>query len=116
MPRKRNLSPIRHQYSRDLKKRVIYQAFTLRKLNTTQIAIDLDMPAHVVQRVMKTWREIGEVCRDRSCFGQAPIMKNDTVKVGICILQDSSYRLSAAFPIGQVHLQCKRGSFQRSGG
>ncbi|KAJ7301127.1 hypothetical protein DFH08DRAFT_724654 [Mycena albidolilacea] len=44
--------------------RVIYQAYTLHK-NSEDIAIDLNMPLHVVQRVWKAWVEIGEVCRDR---------------------------------------------------
>ncbi|KAF8133505.1 hypothetical protein K438DRAFT_1538154, partial [Mycena galopus ATCC 62051] len=38
------------------------------------IAIDLDMPLRVVQRVKKTWREIGEVCRDRKYIGCSPMM------------------------------------------
>ncbi|KAF8132673.1 hypothetical protein K438DRAFT_1998445 [Mycena galopus ATCC 62051] len=59
MPRKRPLIPLRQQYSRDLKMRVIYQAYTLRK-RSEDIAIDLNMPLRVVQRVKKTWAEIGE--------------------------------------------------------
>lgn len=63
MPRKQNLSPSRLQYSRDLKQRVVYQAFTLMK-STTEIVINLDMPICVVQRVLTDWREIGDVCKD----------------------------------------------------
>ncbi|KAK7001075.1 hypothetical protein R3P38DRAFT_2415535, partial [Favolaschia claudopus] len=33
--------------------------------NSTEIAIDLDMPVRVVQRVKQIWHEIGDVCRDR---------------------------------------------------
>jgi transposase-like protein len=80
MPRKKNPFPIRKQYSRDLKKRVVYQAFMLEK-TTTEISTDLDIPLRVVQRVLKCWREIGEVCKDRTRMGRAPLMKPDEVKV-----------------------------------
>jgi hypothetical protein len=63
MGRKARPVPLWQQYSKDLKQRVIYQAFTLGK-TSTEIAIDLDMPVRVVQRVKKTWAEIGEVCWD----------------------------------------------------
>ena len=80
MPRKKTPYPTRQQYSRDLKKRVVYQAFTLEK-TTTEISIDLDIPLRVVQRVLKCWREIGEVCKDRTRMGHSPLMKPDEVKV-----------------------------------
>ena len=60
--------------------RVIYQALTLKK-KTTRIAIDLDIPLRVVQRVLRSWREIGEVCKDRTVVGRAPLMKPAEVKV-----------------------------------
>jgi hypothetical protein len=59
--------------------RVIYQAFTLHKTSTL-IAIDLDMPVRVVQRVKKTWSEIGEVCRDRRHKGRIPILSPANTK------------------------------------
>jgi len=79
MPRKRNLSPARLQYSRDLKKWVVYQAFTLMK-STTEIAINLDMPVHVVQHVLTNWQEIGDVCKDRTHLGRVPLMSQSSVK------------------------------------
>lgn len=85
MPRKKNPSPIRKQYSRDLKKHIVYQAFTLEK-TTTEISIDLDIPLRVVQRVLKCWREIGEVCKDRTRMGHAPLMKPDGVKFMLALL------------------------------
>ncbi|KAJ6556307.1 hypothetical protein B0H19DRAFT_1152369, partial [Mycena capillaripes] len=49
MPRKKRATPIQNHYSKDLKQRVIYQAFTLRK-GSKEIAHDLNMPLPVVQR------------------------------------------------------------------
>lgn len=80
MPWRTNLHPIHQHYSRDLKKHVVYQAFTLDK-TTTQIAIDLDMPLRVVQSVLQNWREIGEVCKDRWCLGHAPLLSREAVTV-----------------------------------
>jgi transposase len=73
MPRKQPLRPLRRQYSRDLKRHVIYQTQVLGK-SSTQIAIDLDMDLRVVQRVRQTWNEIGDVCRDRKYKGRPPVM------------------------------------------
>lgn len=80
MPRKSLLQPKRKTYSRDLKARVIYQSETLGK-STTQIAIDLDMSLQVVQRVVKTYNEIGEVCRSRKYKGRAPLMSPIAIDV-----------------------------------
>jgi hypothetical protein len=80
MPRKKQDVSIRKRYSRDLKRRVIYQARTLGK-QSTQIAISLDMPLRVVQRVQQVWDEIGEVCRDRTQLGRALIMSSASVDV-----------------------------------
>ncbi|KAF8888944.1 hypothetical protein CPB84DRAFT_1623949, partial [Gymnopilus junonius] len=55
----------------------------------TQIAIDLNMSLHIVQCVLVTWREIGEVCRDRRGFGRSPILKNDAVKLMLGLLEHS---------------------------
>ncbi|KAJ7203048.1 hypothetical protein GGX14DRAFT_369858 [Mycena pura] len=86
MARKTRAIPIRQHYSKDLKCRVIYQAYTLKK-TSTEIAIDLDMPLRVVQRVKKTWREIGEVCRDRKYIGRSPMMSPNHTKVRISLTQ-----------------------------
>jgi transposase-like protein len=75
-----NPHPIHQHYSCDLKKRVVYQAFTLDK-TTTQIAIDLDMPPHVVQCVLQNWRETGEVCKNRRHLGRAPLLSREAVTV-----------------------------------
>ncbi|KAF8236349.1 hypothetical protein L208DRAFT_1528436, partial [Tricholoma matsutake] len=72
-------------YSRDLKKRVVYQAFTLEK-TTTEISINLDIPLRVVQCVLKCWKEIGEVCKDRTRMGCTPLMKPDEVKFMLALL------------------------------
>ncbi|KAJ7117077.1 hypothetical protein C8R44DRAFT_879589 [Mycena epipterygia] len=79
MPRKKKATPIHKHYFKDLKNHVIYQAYTLGK-TSTEIAIDLDMPLRVVQRVKRTWREIGEVCRDRRYLGRSPMMSQSQTK------------------------------------
>ena len=53
----------RHSYSKDVKKLVIYQSSVLNML-TTDIAVNLDMPVHVVQQVLQTWDEIRAVIRE----------------------------------------------------
>jgi transposase len=88
MPRKPRSKPLRQHYTRDLKRRVIYQAEVL-GYSSTKIAIELSMPLTVVQRVRRTWSEIGEVCRDRKYKGRAPIMSNAAVSVSLhfpCLL------------------------------
>jgi hypothetical protein len=76
---------IHHQYSKDLKRWVIYQSTTLGK-SSTKIAKSLNMNVRVVQRVLHTWKEIGEVCWDRTHAGRAPIMVQASVAVcTICI-------------------------------
>ena len=61
MPHKPRSKPLRQHYTRDLKRHVIYQAEVL-GYSTTKITIELTMPLTVVQRVRRTWSEIGEVC------------------------------------------------------
>ena len=73
MPQKRHAASLRAHYSSDLKQRVIYQAFTLHK-NSTEIAIDLDMPVQVVQCTKQTWLEIGNVCRNRQFIGRPRLL------------------------------------------
>jgi len=88
MPRKRPAKPIRHVYSRDLKRHVIYQAKVLGK-PSTQIAIDLDMDLRVVQCVKQTWREIGDVCRDRKYKGRPPLMSSVAIDFMLALLEHS---------------------------
>ena len=83
MPRKNPLVPKRRHYSRDLKRRVIYQAEVLGQ-TSTEISINLDIPLRVVQRVKYTWNEIGEVCRDRTAMGRAPLMRPEHCEVSTC--------------------------------
>ncbi|KAJ7210187.1 hypothetical protein GGX14DRAFT_343181, partial [Mycena pura] len=45
-----------------------------------RIAIELHMPLRVVQRVIKTWKEIGEVCRDRRYKGRHPILSPEHIE------------------------------------
>jgi hypothetical protein len=82
MPRKPRSKPLRQHYTRDLKRRVIYQAEVL-GYSSTKIAIELSMPLTVVQRVRRTWSEIGEVCRDRKYKGRAPLMSTTAVSVSL---------------------------------
>jgi hypothetical protein len=50
-------------------------------LSSTEIAIMLDMPLRVVQRVRQVWNEIGGVSRQRTRSGRAPLMSRDSVDV-----------------------------------
>ncbi|THU91611.1 hypothetical protein K435DRAFT_673785 [Dendrothele bispora CBS 962.96] len=52
----------------------------------TEIAIDLDMPLQVVQRVIQTWNLIGEVCRERKGKGQPYILSDQNTKFLIAII------------------------------
>ncbi|KAJ7230132.1 hypothetical protein GGX14DRAFT_337654, partial [Mycena pura] len=53
----------------------------------TEIAISLDMPVRVVQRVIQTWNEIGEVCRDRRYIGRAPLMSPNHCKFMLALVE-----------------------------
>ena len=50
-------------YTRDLCEHVLYQHNILGK-TTTDIARDLDISLHVVQRTLQVWKEISDVLRD----------------------------------------------------
>jgi len=80
MPRKKREIPLRQCYTTDLKRRVIYQAFTLGK-KLMEIAIDLDMPVRVVQRVQQTWMQIGQVCCSQQFIGRQPLLSPQQTKV-----------------------------------
>jgi hypothetical protein len=80
MPRKKPSIPLRRRYTADLKQRVVYQAFTLGK-KSTEIAIDLDIPVRVVQRVKHTWMQIGRVCRSQESIGRHPLLSPEQTKV-----------------------------------
>lgn len=80
MARKKPPVPLRRHYSHDLKRRVIHMSQKLH-LSSTEIAILLDMPLRVVQRVRQVWNEIGEVARQRARSGRAPLMSREAVDV-----------------------------------
>ena len=88
MPRKKPLVPKRRHYSRDLKRRVLYQAEVLGH-TSTEISINLDIPLRVIQRVKQTWNEIGEVCKDRNAMGRAPLMHPEHCEVSNHLLMVS---------------------------
>lgn len=79
MPRKCQ-NPSRRQYSRDLKLAVIHQTHTL-GYKSTKIAIELDIPLRVVQRIRQNWKEIRDVCKEGKRVGRSPLMKPDACKV-----------------------------------
>ncbi|KAJ3911064.1 hypothetical protein F5877DRAFT_55705 [Lentinula edodes] len=68
---RRGHSRIRRHYSRDLKLVVVHQSFVL-GYKSTKIAIQLDVPLRVVQRICQNWREIKDVCRERMKIGRSP--------------------------------------------
>ncbi|KAJ7771327.1 hypothetical protein DFH07DRAFT_714913, partial [Mycena maculata] len=57
--------------------------------SSTEIAIMLDMPLRVVQRVRQVWNEIGEVCRQRTRSGRAPLMSRRAVDMMLGLLDHS---------------------------
>ena len=83
MPRKKSENPLRRRYTTDLKQQVIYQAFTLGKKS---IAIDLDMPVRVVQRVKQTWMRTGRVCRSQEFIGRHPLLSPEQTKVHFVLI------------------------------
>ncbi|THU88254.1 hypothetical protein K435DRAFT_613697, partial [Dendrothele bispora CBS 962.96] len=56
---------------------------------THDIAHDLNMPLRVVQRVLQTWREIGEVCRERKGLGRAQILSDCHMQLLITLVEHS---------------------------
>ena len=50
----------RKTYSSDLRERVVYQRWSL-KYKVKEISLSLNMSQRVVERVLKMWRETGEV-------------------------------------------------------
>ncbi|KAJ7099892.1 hypothetical protein B0H15DRAFT_736059, partial [Mycena belliarum] len=54
---------------------------------TRQIAKDLDMPRRVVQRVKRTWAEIGEVCRNRTHKGRPPMLSISNTKFMLALIE-----------------------------
>jgi hypothetical protein len=89
MARKRRQAPLRNNYSRDLKRQVIHLSQKHHK-GSAEIAILLDMPFRVVQRVRQVWNEIGEVSRQRARSRREPLMSRETVDVRLdnqpCVL------------------------------
>ncbi|KAJ7189358.1 hypothetical protein GGX14DRAFT_326455, partial [Mycena pura] len=53
------------------------------------IAIDLNMPLRVVQRVQQTWAEIGEVCRDRRHKGRPPLLSTQNTKFMLALIDQT---------------------------
>jgi transposase len=80
MARRQRQVPLRNNYSRDLKRRVIHLSQKHHK-GSTEIALLLDMPLRVVQRVRQVWNEIGEVSRQRVRSGREPLMSREAVDV-----------------------------------
>ena len=72
------------RYSKDVKKLVIYQLNVLNML-TTDIAVNLDMLVHVIQRVLQTWDEIGAVIREPKTLGRAHLMTTEQVQVSLTL-------------------------------
>ncbi|THU82691.1 hypothetical protein K435DRAFT_604637, partial [Dendrothele bispora CBS 962.96] len=56
---------------------------------TSDISYDLDMPLRVVQRVLHTWQEIGEVCHGRKGRGSARLLKDCHMKHLVAPLEHS---------------------------
>ncbi|KAJ3719075.1 hypothetical protein DFJ43DRAFT_980572, partial [Lentinula guzmanii] len=57
--------------------------------NTAEIAVDLDMPLRVVQRILHLWKEIGEVSRRRKGRGRAQILNCSQCQMLVALLEHS---------------------------
>ncbi|KAJ4467147.1 hypothetical protein C8J55DRAFT_381686, partial [Lentinula edodes] len=55
----------------------------------TKIAIELDMPLRVVQRIRQNWNEIKDVCKERKQIGQSPVMRPDACKLMFGLIEHS---------------------------
>lgn len=86
MARRQPQCRLRRRYTKEVKCLIMYQTHILGR-KPTQISIDLDIPVRVIQRVKKTWKDIGEVCRDRKYMGRGPKMSPSQIEV--CQLLDS---------------------------
>ena len=60
MPRQPPEECARYTYSKDLRERVVYQRYKLKK-KITAIAIDLNISQRVVERTLELWRNTGDV-------------------------------------------------------
>ncbi|KAF8160541.1 hypothetical protein K438DRAFT_1460794, partial [Mycena galopus ATCC 62051] len=56
---------------------------------SAEIALLLDMPLRVVQRVRQVWNEIGEVSRRRAHSGREPLMSREAVDMMPATLEHS---------------------------
>ncbi|KAJ6514507.1 hypothetical protein C8R47DRAFT_939400, partial [Mycena vitilis] len=56
---------------------------------SAEIAVLLDMPLRVVQRVRQVWNEVGEVCRQRVRSGREPLMSREAVDMMLGMLDHS---------------------------
>lgn len=55
---------VRKQYPEALKDRVVHQCYNLNR-KTSSIAIDLNIPLRVCQRILQTYHETGQTVRPR---------------------------------------------------
>ncbi|KAF8574217.1 hypothetical protein K439DRAFT_1237552, partial [Ramaria rubella] len=53
----------------------------------TAITIDLNMPLHVVQRVLQTWDEIGAVVKEPKKLGREHLMGTEQIQVMFTLLE-----------------------------
>ncbi|KAJ6540644.1 hypothetical protein B0H19DRAFT_855328, partial [Mycena capillaripes] len=56
---------------------------------SAEIALLLDMPLRVVQRVRQVWNEIGEVSPQRARSGRQPLMSREAVDMMLAMLEHS---------------------------
>src|ERR1700742_3509184 len=70
----------RRRYGSDIKKLIIHQHFELSR-STAHIAISLSMPQRAIHRIVKMWREIGDVIREPQRVGRAKILSDVHVRV-----------------------------------
>ncbi|KAF5323810.1 hypothetical protein D9619_012984 [Psilocybe cf. subviscida] len=79
----------RTRYTKDLKQRVVHQAEELQR-SSREIAVELNIPLRVVQRILETWRKTGSVIESsRQKKGRKWSLGKDPVQMILSLLQHS---------------------------
>ena len=83
--------PRYRSYSSDLRERVVYQRCTL-KYKIKEISTSLNMSQRVVERVLKLWRETGEVVNEGPgrAAKRCRVMDNEEIEVRSSLISSIS--------------------------
>lgn len=71
---------LRRRYGRVEKQMMLYQYFQL-KWPPARISVALNIPRRVISRVVKMWKELGDVVREPAQVGRSKIMEDNHIQV-----------------------------------